>query len=372
MRGFLLECAWGAQHPCAQAAALPARLCCYNHLLVRKLLIVVLIFLAITLVILRFSEVQDVVQTLQRANGWFVALAMLIQAAWFLVLGWMFQSIYAVLGMHESKERLTQLAAAGCFVGIVAPSAGFGGLAIFMADGRGRGHPSGKVTVAGALYTLLDQAAFLCVLALGIAVLIRRNDLDAAEIGASLILLAIASFIAFLLYLAYRSPATLEKVLALLARLINVVLRPILHREYLSEARAHSYAMDVSEGLGSLPSKPGSLITPFLLGLGTKILLMGVLLCSFLSFKIPFSAGTIVSGFAIAYLFVIVSPTPSGVGIVEGLMAVALSTLGVDFSQAVIITLEYRGVTFWLPLAIGALALRSLHLGTAGTSQVGT
>ncbi len=241
-----------------------------------------------------------------------------------------------------------------------------------MADGRDRGHPSGKVTVAGALYALLDQAAFLCVLALGIAILIRRNDLDAAEIGASLILLAIASFIAFLLYLAYRSPAKLEKVLALLARLINTVLRPFLHREYLSEARAHSYAMDVSEGLGSLPSKPGSLVTPFLLGLGTKILLMGVLLCSFLSFKIPFSAGTIVSGFAVAYLFVIVSPTPSGVGVVEGLMAVVLSTLGVDFSQAVIITLEYRGVTFWLPLAIGALALRSLHLGTAGTSQVGT
>jgi hypothetical protein len=87
------------------------------------------------------------------------------------------------------------------------------------------------------------------------------------------------------------------------------------------------------------------------------------LLCSFLSFEIPFAAGTIVAGFAVAYLFVIVSPTPSGVGMVEGIMAVALSTLGVNFSQAVIITLEYRGITFWLPLAVGALALRSLHLG---------
>ena len=46
----------------------------------------------------------------------------------------------------------------------------------------------------------------------------------------------------------------------------------------------------------------------------------------------------------------------------------ALSTLGVNFSQAVIITLEYRGITFWLPMAIGALALRSLHLGTSSTS----
>ncbi len=334
----------------------------------RKVLVVVLLFLGITLVIFRFSELQDVVQTLQRADGWFVALALLIQAAWFLVLGWMFQSIYAALGLRESKERLTQLAAAGCFVGIVAPSAGFGGLAVFIADGRHRGHPSGKVTVAGALYALLDQAAFLCVLAVGIIVLVRRKHLDAAEIGASLILVAIASFIAFLLYLAYRSPAALAKVLATLARLVNAVVRPVIGRDYLSEGRAHSYAADVSAGLGSLPAKPASLIPPFLLGLGTKMLLMGVLLCSFLSFRIPFSAGTIVGGFAIAYLFVIVSPTPSGVGVVEGIMAVALSTLGANFSQAVIITLEYRGITFWLPMAIGALALRSLHVGAPSTS----
>ena len=88
---------------------------------------------------------------------------------------------------------------------------------------------------------------------------------------------------------------------------------------------------------------------------------MAVLICSFLSFDVPFSAGTIVGGFAIAYLFLIVSPTPSGIGVVEGVMALALSSLRVDFSQAVIITLAYRGITFWLPLAVGALAFRALH-----------
>jgi uncharacterized protein (TIRG00374 family) len=338
----------------------------------RKLLIVIVLFLAVTLVTFRFSELQEVVQTLQQADAWFVALAVLIQAGWFVALALMFQSIYGLLGLRESMERLTQLVAAGCFVGVIAPSAGFGGLAIFMADGHERGHPSGKVTVAGALYALLDQAAFLCVLAIGIAILVRRNHLDAAEVGASLVLLATAAFIAFLLYLAYRSPLALAKVLARLAHIINTILRPILRHAYLSEERAHTFAADVSEGLSSLPAKPASLIRPFGLGLASKVLLMGVLTCSFLSFGIPFTAGTIVGGFAIAYLFVIVSPTPSGVGVVEGLMAVGLKTLGVDFSQAVVITLMYRGITFWLPLAIGAGALRSLHLGAQRTSQANT
>jgi hypothetical protein len=338
----------------------------------RKLIIVIVLFLTVTLVTFRFSELQEVILTLQQANAWFVGLAILIQGGWFLALGLMFQSIYRMLGLRESMERLTQLVAAGCFVGVIAPSAGFGGLAIFMADGHDRGHPSGQVTVAGALYALLDQAAFLCVLAIGIIILIRRNHLDAAEVGASLILLASAAFIAFLLYLAYRSPLALAEVLARLARVINTILRPILRRAYLSEERAHTFAADVSAGLSSVPANPANLIRPFGLALASKALLMGVLMCSFLSFGIPFTAGMIVGGFAIAYLFVIVSPTPSGVGVVEGLMAVGLKTLGVDFSQAVVITLMYRGITFWLPLAVGAGALRSLHLGSTRTSQANT
>ena len=71
--------------------------------------------------------------------------------------------------------------------------------------------------------------------------------------------------------------------------------------------------------------------------------------------------GMIIGGFAISYLFLIVSPTPSGIGIVEGIMPLALSSLRVPWSQAVIITLAYRGITFWFPLGAGALAFRALN-----------
>jgi uncharacterized protein (TIRG00374 family) len=241
-----------------------------------------------------------------------------------------------------------------------------GGLAMFISDGRSRGHAPGKVTVAGALYLLLDEAAFLCVLAFGLVVLVRRNNLGPGEITASLILLCIASVIAFLLYLGYRSAEALGDTLARMARLINQVLRPLIHREYLSETRAHEFASEIADGLGSLPEKPRSLIQPFLLLLVNKILLMCILTAAFLSFNVPFSAGTIIGGFSIAYLFLIVSPTPSGIGVVEGIMAVVLGSLRVDFSQAVIVTLTYRFVTFWAPLASGAWAFRTLHLDGPG------
>lgn len=335
-----------------------------------KFLVVIVLFLAITLVIFSFSELQNVVTTLQQANIWIVILALIAEAGWMLILGAIFHSIYSLLGLQETRGRLTQLALASTLLGVVTTSAAVGGLAMFVADGRRRGHPSGKVTVAGALYLLLDYAAFFCVLALGIVVLIRRNHLGGVEISASLILFAVAWALGSVLYLAYRSPAALGRLLAQLASLINRVVRPFIRREYLSEARAHEFAAEVSAGLGSLPEKPRSLIRPLLLALANKIVLMVVLMLSFLAFDVPFSAGTIVGGFAITYLFVIVSPTPAGVGLVEGVMAVALRSLGVDFSQAVIITLAFRGLTFWLPLAVGAVALRSLQVGVDPISEV--
>jgi uncharacterized protein (TIRG00374 family) len=92
--------------------------------------------------------------------------------------------------------------------------------------------------------------------------------------------------------------------------------------------------------------------------------MMFILVASFLCFEVPFTVGTIIGGFSISYLFLIVSPTPSGIGIVEGVMPLALSSLNVPWSQAVIITLAYRGITFWLPLGVGAVAFRTLNRQT--------
>ena len=333
-----------------------------------KLLVVVVLFLAITLVIFSFSELQNVVLTLQQANVWIVLLALVAEGGWMMNLGAIFHSIYGLLGLQESRRRLTLLGLASTFLGVVVTSA-VGGLAIFLADGTKRGHPPGKVTVAGALYLLLDYAAFFCVLAVGIVVLIRRNNFGVGELTASLILLAVAVALGSILYLGYRSPKALGGALARAARIVNRIVHPFIHRQYLSEARAHEFAADVSSGLGSLPEKPRILFRPLLLALANKIILMLILMLCFLAFEVPFTAGTIVGGFAITYLFVIVSPTPAGVGLVEGIMPVALRTLRVDFSQAVIITLAFRGLTFWLPLAAGAIAFRSLHVSIDKASE---
>lgn len=333
----------------------------YNLFDMRKLIFILVLFLGAAFVYLSFGELESIARTLQHGNIWFILLAVLIELAWFLAAGFIFQSLYHALDMHDRVIRLALLSAAATFINIIAPSIGMGGMAFFIAHAGRNGQPIGKVTVANMLFLFLDYVAFLVVLALGLIVLFRRNDLDPTEIAASGIMFTIAAALGFLLYLGARSAEALGNALAKMARLVNRVVYPFIHRAYLSEARAHEFAHEMADDLKSLPEKYHSLLMPLLYSFLSKALLMGVLASVFLAFQVPFSAGTIIGGFAIAYLFLIVTPTPAGVGIIEGIMPLALSSLRVPWSEAVVITLAYRGITFWLPLGIGATALRILE-----------
>jgi uncharacterized protein (TIRG00374 family) len=327
----------------------------------RKLLFVLIVFLGAAFVYLSFGELETIVETLTTGNVWFILLAILIQLSWFLMMGLVYRSLYRVLGMEESLYRLSLLSASATFVNIVAPTIGMSGMAFFISHAVRNGRSVGKLTVVTMLALFLDYIAFLFVLTLGLIVLFRRNNLDPAEIVASIVMFTIAAGFGFLLYLGSRSAEALGNALARMARLVNRILAPFIHRPYLSEARAHAFAQEMAEDLKSLPRRINSLAIPLLYSVAAKSLLICVLLTVFIAFDVPVSAGTIIGGFAISYLFIIITPTPAGVGIVEGVMPLALSSLRVPWSEAVVVTLAYRGMTFWLPLAVGAVAFRILQ-----------
>ncbi|MEJ5240512.1 MAG: lysylphosphatidylglycerol synthase transmembrane domain-containing protein [Anaerolineales bacterium] len=327
----------------------------------RKLLVILLLFLAAALVILSFSEIRTLLSTLRQGNIWFLLMGILLEGIFLCLEGLVFWSIYHLLGLQDSPWRLILVALAANFVNIVAPSAGIGWVATWIDHGRRNNHPAAKITLAATLFLLFDYTAFLVILALGFVVLIRRQNLQWSEITAALILFGIALGLGMMLYLGYRSSKQMGALLCRLARWINALLRPFIHRDYLNEERAQAFAEEIGEGLKALPRKVDLLFTPLALALSTKLILIAILMTTFLAFNVPFSAGTLFGGFSIGYLFLIVSPTPSGVGFMEGAMALGLSSLRVDWSQAVLLTLVYRGITFWLPLGFGAWVFRRLH-----------
>lgn len=327
----------------------------------RKFLIALLLLLGVVFLLAYISEINKILEVLQRGNLVYIGLALVTQFAWIYNLSAFYQSVYRAFGMEEKRSYMIRLVTAAYFVTVIAPSGGLSALAVYVSDAHRRGRPIARVTVAAVLYIWFEYVGTLTLALLALGELARRNNLNWVEISASLILLAGALIISLLIYLGMQSARALYHALTWMARAVNAVVRPFIHRDYLSEERARFYSDEVAEGLSVLKSNPRWVIWPLVYTLTNKALLLVVLSLCFMAFKVPVQTGTLIAGLGIAQLFLIVSPTPAGVGIVEGVLAVSLNTLGVPISDATVVTLAYHGFCFWVPFMVGMITIRGIQ-----------
>jgi uncharacterized protein (TIRG00374 family) len=335
----------------------------------RRLLFLLAISLGAFFFFSQIAEVEQVIDSFREGDPAWLALAVLVQFIWMLNVGASFWVIYRMLGVRERFIHLGLVAVSAQFVSVVAPSAGMGGMAVLIADGNKRGLRSGRVTTAGALFVFFEQSSLLAVVLLGLFFLFRLNQLSTASILAVLVLAGIALITGLVLVMGMRSPELLANVLTRLGSLLNRILHPILRRDSVDISRVRPFAEDVYEGLQIVRKSPGKLLIPAALAFSSKALLIVILGLIFVAFGQPFTITMLIAGFSIGYLFYIVSPTPSGLGFVEGAMTLVLTSLGLSLALAAVITLTFRGVTFWLTILYGMLALRWVGLGQQAPAQ---
>ena len=326
----------------------------------RKFLVAVVLMVGVIYVLTRFSEIEDMARTLQDADWRYILAAVVVLFAWLVIMALNYWAIYRAMGIDEKLSHLALTAQAANFANIVAPSAGMSGIAVFISEARRKGISSGRVTMAQVLYVVLDYIALLAVLALGLIVLIRRSTLTILEITPAIYLVLITGLFSYLLFQGMKSDRALGKALAFMARGINRILRPFLHREYLSEHRAYTFAQEASAGLYRIRHQPRNLLLPAVLALTGKVCLVIIFWLVFLAFQVPYSPGTIIAGFSIGSLLMLVSPTPAGIGVFEAALPLLLATMYVPLHAGTVITIAYRAITFWVPLLIGMVAFRWL------------
>ncbi len=63
--------------------------------------------------------------------------------------------------------------------------------------------------------------------------------------------------------------------------------------------------------------------------------------------------GGLVAAFGMGIIFFVIAVIPEGVAVVEAVMTLVFSSVGMSVHTAIAITMVFRGVNFWLPLAVG-------------------
>src|SRR4030043_914786 len=127
----------------------------------RRWIFWVLCVLFVWVVISRFSEIKKLAETLVGGQWQWVAVAALLQVAYYITYTALYQSAFLTVGVQSRLGELLPVTFASIFMNVAAPSGGASSVALFADDAARRGQSAARATVGTLLVLVADFSAFL-------------------------------------------------------------------------------------------------------------------------------------------------------------------------------------------------------------------
>ena len=336
----------------------------------RRWIFWILVVLFVWVVISRLSEIKKLADTLLAGQWQWVAVAALSQVVYYIIYTALYQSAFLTVGVKSRLSELLPITFASIFMNVAAPSGGASSAALFADDAAKRGQSAARAAVGTLLVLVADFSAFLVVLLVGMIYLFANHDLKFYESIAAVFLLVIIGGLTALLLLGLWRQQWLQSLLARVQRLANRIARMIKRPDFLDDAWVEKNTAEFTEAAMAITAQPGMLLRTVGIAFAAHLVDLTSLFVLFLAFHQKVHFGVLVAGYSMGILFWVVSIAPQGIGVVEGMMTLVFTSLGVPIERATVISLAFRGLTFWLPLGIGFVVLRRLRsFGAKASAQ---
>ncbi len=336
----------------------------------RRWLLPLLTLAFIWMIFSRMGEIEILLRTLSEGRWRWIVAALLLQVIYFVVYAASFRSALATVGIASRMRDLLPLTFAAIFANTMAPTGGAAGGALLVEDAARHGYSRPRAATAFLLHMATDYGSFCIMLLVGLVVLAQRADLHWYELTAALLLLLYVASISGALLLGLWLPQWLHNLLAWLQHQVNRLGTWIRKPALLTEDWSARNADELIESSRAIAAHPRQLLVTLLMTGLFHSLAMGTLYLLFIAFGQSVGIDLVIAGYSMLILFAIISPTPNGVGIVEGLMPIIFTSLGLSAEIATVVVLSFRGITFWLPLLIGFVLMQRLAIFTPTERQM--
>jgi phosphatidylglycerol lysyltransferase len=320
--------------------------------------IIGLTVLFLWVVLSRFTELEQLKITLAKGQWGWVLAAVLSQVAYYTVFASSYQAAFNAVGIPTRTRDLIPVTLGSLFINVVVPAAGAGGATLFAEDLAQRGKSAAGAATGVLLQLIADFSAFTLLLIPGMVYLFIEHSLKTYEIATAVILLLLTTGLTSILLLGIWKPEWLQQLFGWFQYTANWLFGRLHQTSPLTEDWALKNAREFNRASAAVVHYPSRLLDTVGVALLAHILDITTLYILFLAFNQPVGLGVLVAGYAIGILFWIVSITPQGIGVVEGMMVLTFTSLGISGAAATAVTLAFRGLTFWLPLALGFFMLR--------------
>ena len=325
-------------------------------------IVITLTLLFLWALVSRFTELEQLKHTLQQGQWSWILAALFSQTLYFIVFTASYQAAFEALNIRTRTRDLLPVTLGALFVNMVVPVSIAGSAALFAQELARRGKPAARAATGVLLQLIADFAAFTFVLVPGLIYLFYEHDLKSYEIIAALLLLLMTLGLSGILLLGIWKPAWLHRIFEVAQRITNGVSQKIRRLPWLPDDWAQNNAAEFSQASNAVAGRPLRLMRTIGVALLAHLFDITTLYLLFRAFNQPIGLSVLVAGYVVGILFLIVSITPQGIGVVEGAMALVFTSLGIPGAVATTVVLAFRGLTFWLPMLLGFFAVQRMQL----------
>lgn len=312
------------------------------------------------LVASRFANLKQLISGLRQGRLMWVILAVVLHLLYFVLYAELYQVGFRTVRVNGRMWDLVPLVFVSLFVNAVVPSGGAGGAAVFIDDAVQRGQSGSRAAVGVVWVLIADLVSLVPFVLYGDIFLHQHQALRFYDVLGTGIYLFFVTGLCFLMFLAYWKVDILQAVLLRVRRLVNWAAGWLKRLDLLGEEWPRQTARELTEGVNTVLKSPRWMVYSLFFGLFLHIFNLFGLYILFLAFRQPVQLGTLVSGFGMGIVFFIITIIPQGVGAVVGVMTLVFHSLGISKPNALVITLAFRGMNFWLPTLCGFFFIRGL------------
>lgn len=323
----------------------------------RRILFWAALAAAVWLVATHTADIGRLWQVMRGGDPRWLVGAALLQVAYYGFYVWTFKASFEAVGIERPYRELVPVVLGSIFVNVVTPTAGTAGPALVVDDAVRRGHSPAGSAAAMVLTQVVDFASFAVIMTLGFVYLGIVGRLKSYEVLAAAVLLALIALFAGALVLAFVRPPAFVRLLGWVARVVHGGARLVRRESPLADDWAERTAAEFTSSARMLAEKPRGVAKAGLIGVAGYTLDLAGLMAVGYAFGWD-KPGTLLAAYAVGVLVWIVSIVPQGIGVVEGAIAVVLTSFGAVVPQATAISLVFRGMSFWIPLLLGFVLLR--------------
>ena len=316
----------------------------------------------------QFMSARALDLDLSRADWRWAAVALAMQMLFFLLYGGLYRYAFRAVGVTSEALHLVLVLLASIFVKTVLPLTAAPAAAVFIDDAAARGQSGARTAVGLVVVLIVDLVMALPFVAAGALALVLSARLVAFALAGTALFVAFIAVLLILVALAGLRPAVLEALLGACRAVVNHGARLIGRPSLLADDWAQHTADQLVAAVTSVPRHPRDIAV----AAGHSLLLhvanlvgLGAL---FVTFGQRLDPAALLAGFGMSIVFFVVTIVPDGIGAVEGAMALVFVQLGMTPTAAILVTLAYRVLNVWLPVAIGFWCARRLRLFGADTS----